>query len=112
MITAKRLHGCVVEDTDWSAERFVEIKSNPAFPRCFGSLRICPSRTGAGNPIEIASNFQSVISGLICATIARGVNFGPDLNFRLSVREISSFTFEPPTSITRILFFKGIASVL
>jgi hypothetical protein len=28
------------------------------------------------------------------------------LNFLLSVREIISFTFEPPTSMTRILFFK------
>jgi hypothetical protein len=28
------------------------------------------------------------------------------LNFLLSTREIISFTFEPPTSMTRILFFK------
>jgi hypothetical protein len=28
------------------------------------------------------------------------------LNFLRSVRETISFTFEPPTSITRIFFFK------
>jgi hypothetical protein len=65
-----------------------------------------PLRTGEGNPSEIASNFQSATSGLIWSTIARGVNFRPDLNFLLSAREIISFTFEPPTSITRIFFFK------
>jgi hypothetical protein len=63
-------------------------------------------RTGEGNPSETASNSQSATSGLIWFTIARGVNFRPDLNFLLSAREIISFTFEPPTSITRILFFK------
>ena len=55
-----------------------------------------------GNPIEIASNFQSLTSGSICATISRGVNCGPDLNFRFPTREIISFTFEPPMSMTRI----------
>ncbi len=82
-------------------------KSNPThpLPRCFGSLTIRPSRTGAGNPIEIASNFQSLTNGFISATIARGVKFSPDLNFRLSRREIINLTFEPPTSTTRICFF-------
>src|SRR5215475_8500971 len=83
-------------------------KLNPtqSWPRCFGSLTILPLRTGEGNPSETTSNFQSATSGLIAVTIARGVNFRPDLNFLLSVREIISFTFEPPTSMTRILFFK------
>src|SRR4029453_15831636 len=83
-------------------------KWNPTqpLPRCFGSLTILPLRTGEGNPIEMAWNFQSATKGLIWSTIARGVNFRPDLNFLLSVREIISFTFEPPTSITRIFFFK------
>src|SRR5438094_8767626 len=82
-------------------------KLNPTQPRprCFGSLTILPLRTGEGNPSEMASNCQSATSGLIWFTIARGVSFRPDLNFLLSVREIISFTFEPPTSITRILFF-------
>ena len=57
-----------------------------------GSTRIRPSRTGAGKPIEIASNFQSSISSFICATISRGVIFGPDLNFRRCAREIIIFT--------------------
>src|SRR5262245_26816604 len=30
---------------------------------------------------------------------------GPDLNFRRCAREIITFTLEPPTSMTRILFF-------
>ena len=84
------------------------LKSNPTqpLPRCLGSLRILPSRTGEGNPIEMASNSQSETKGLIWATIARGVNLAPDLNFLLSAREIISFTFEPPTSMTRTFFFK------
>src|SRR5436190_700586 len=79
-------------------------KSNPThpFPRCFGSLTIRPSRTGDGNPIAMASNFQSLTKGPISATISRGVNCGPDLNFRFFAREIISFTCEPPTSMTRI----------
>src|SRR4030095_3066579 len=83
-------------------------KLNPTHPRprCFGSLTILRLRTGEGNPSEIASNSQSATSGLIWLIIAPGVNFRPDLNFLLSAREIISFTFEPPTSITRILFFK------
>ena len=84
------------------------LKSNPTqpLPRCFGSLAILPSRTGEGNPSDTASNFQSATSGLIWFTISRGVSFPPDLTFLLSEREIISFTFEPPTSMTRILFFK------
>src|SRR6266545_3008652 len=85
---------------------FSKLNLTQPWPRCFGSLTILPLRTGAGNPSEIASNFQSATSGLIWSTIARGVNFRPDLNFLFSVREIISFTFEPPTSMTRILFFK------
>ena len=54
----------------------------------------------------MAPNFHSATNGLIWATIARGVNFRPDLNFLLSEREIISFTFEPPTSMTRIFLFK------
>src|SRR5262249_52791289 len=83
-------------------------KSNPTQPRprCFGSLMILPLCTGEGNPSEMLSNSQSVTSSLISSTIARGVSFPPDLNFLLSAREIISFTFEPPTSMTRILFFK------
>src|SRR5258707_8554815 len=30
---------------------------------------------------------------------------GPDLNFRRCAREIITFTFDPPTSMTRIFFF-------
>ena len=71
-----------------------------------------PSRTGAGNPIEMALNFQSLTNGFISATIARGVKFGPDLNFRLLRREIINLTLEPPMSITRIFFFMKIASAL
>ena len=85
---------------------FLKLYPTQPRPRCFGSLTILPSRTGEGNPSEIALNFQSATSGLISFTIARGVNFRPDLNFLLSPREIISFTFEPPTSMTRILFFK------
>jgi hypothetical protein len=54
----------------------------------------------------MASNSQSATSGLIWSTVARGVNFRPDLNFLLSVREIISFTFEPPMSMARTFFFK------
>jgi len=84
------------------------LKSNPTQPRprCFGSLTILPLRTGEGNPSEIASNSQSATSGLIWFTIARGVNLRPDLNFLLATREIISFTFEPPMSMTRTFFFK------
>ena len=85
---------------------FLKLNPTQPRPRCFGSLTILPFRTGEGNPIEIASNSQSATRGLISFTIARGVNFRPDLNFLLSPREIISFTFEPPTSITRIFFFK------
>ena len=71
-----------------------------------------PSRTGDGNPIEIASNFQSETNGLIWAIISRGVNFGPDLNFRFSRRETISFTFEPPMSMTRIFLLITTVSAL
>src|SRR5262245_43226636 len=74
-------------------------------PRCFGSVMIQPFRTGAGNPIEIASNVQSCNSDLSWVTSARGVISGPDLNFRRSSRDIIAFTFEPPTSMTRIRLF-------
>src|SRR5712675_3231105 len=74
-------------------------------PRCFGSFMIQPLRTGAGNPIEIASNVQSCNSELSWVTSSRGVISGPDLNFRRWAREIITFTFDPPTSMTRIFFF-------
>src|SRR6476659_9006791 len=74
-------------------------------PRCFGSVMIQPLRTGAGNPIEIASNVQSFTSDLSWATSSRGVISGPDVNFRRCAREIITFTFDPPTSMTRIFFF-------
>src|SRR5438034_2965981 len=77
-------------------------------PRCFGSLMIQPLRTGAGNPIEIASNVQSCNSELSWVTSSRGVISGPDLNFRRCAREIISFTFDPPTSMTRIFFFTAL----
>src|SRR5207249_10826293 len=34
-----------------------------------------------------------------------GVSSTPDFNFRRCARETFSFTFDPPTSMTRILFF-------
>src|SRR5262249_46958677 len=74
-------------------------------PRCFGSHMIQPLRTGAGNPIEIASNVQSCNSDLSSVTSSRGVISGPDLNFRRCAREIITFTLDPPISMTRILFF-------
>jgi len=85
---------------------FSKLNPTQPLPRRFGSVTILLSRTGEGNPIEMALNFQSATSGLIWSTIARGVNFRPDLNFLLSVREIISFTFEPPMSMTRTFFFK------
>ena len=57
-------------------------------------------------PSSFVALAANATNGLIWATIARGVNFRPDLNFRLWAREIISFTFDPPTSMTRIFFFK------
>src|ERR1044072_4229467 len=85
---------------------FSNLNPTQPLPKCFGSLTILPLRTGGGNPCEIGPNFQSATSGLIWSPIGRGVNFRPDLNFLRSPREIISFTFEPPTSMTRIFFFK------
>ncbi len=65
---------------------------------------IRPFWTGAGKPIEMASNFQPATIDLIFATICLGVIRGPESNFRLSFRDIISFTFVPPISMTRILF--------
>jgi hypothetical protein len=84
---------------------FLEVESDPAFAQMNGSLTICRCAPGR-KPSETASNSQSETNGLICFTVAPGVNFRPDLNFLPAAREIISFTFEPPTSITRILFFK------
>jgi hypothetical protein len=84
---------------------FSKSKLTHPLPKFFGSLRIRPSRTGAGNPMEMASNSQSLTNGLICGTSSRGVKVRPDLNFRFSAREIISFTFEPPMSMTNIRFF-------
>src|ERR1019366_749460 len=82
-------------------------KSNPTqpLPRCFGSRTMRPWRTGAGNPIEIASNFQPVTHFLIFATISRGLSAGPESNLRSSLIDMSNFTCVPPISATRTLFF-------
>src|SRR6266498_4036444 len=85
---------------------FSKLNLTQPWPRCFGSLTILPLRTGEGNPSEMASNSQSATRGLIRSTIARGVNFRPDLNFLLSGRKIISFTFEKTTSMMRFLYFK------
>src|SRR5205823_13574370 len=73
--------------------------------RCFGSFAIRPLRTTEGNPIETASYFQPWEFFLICDTNSFGDNFIPESNLRVSVREIISFTWVPPMSTTRILFF-------
>src|ERR1041385_678175 len=82
-------------------------KSNPTqpLPRCFGSLTICPPRTGAGKPIEIASKLQSAALRLICATNCFGRMVEPESNMRRSRGDIRSFTWVPPMSTTRTFFF-------
>src|SRR5690349_9040434 len=84
---------------------FSKLKRVQPGPRCFGSVMIQPLQMGAGNPMETASNLQSRNRGLSSLTISRGVIAGPDLNFRRWAREIITFTFEPPISITTIFFF-------
>src|ERR1051325_8278763 len=84
---------------------FSKLNRDQPAPRCFGSLTIQPLRTGAGNPIEIASKVQPRTNDLSSVTRSRGVMSGPDLNFRRCEREIITFTFDPPTSMTRIFFF-------
>ena len=107
MIAAERLHGCIIDDAHWFAQRFLEVESDPAFAQMFRLAHdFAVAHRGRKPESKSASNFQSATNGLIWFTIAPGVNFRPDLNFLLAAREIISFTFEPPTSITRILFFK------
>ena len=59
VITAERLQRGVVNDPHRFPERLREIESGPAVAEMFRILHDFPSRTGAGNPIETASKFQS-----------------------------------------------------
>ena len=91
---------------------FSKLNPTQPWPRCFGSLTMRPLDTSDGNPIEMQSNFQSAISGLIWDTISRGVMRGPDLNFRFFAREIINFTCVPPTSISKIFFFMIVSAAV
>src|SRR5437868_4662331 len=63
-ITSERLHGRVVHDPDWLAERFPKIKTRPAFPEIFrfdGDLSIfhrCRKTEGHGIEFPV---FQSLL---------------------------------------------------
>src|SRR5947208_13979574 len=46
MITTERLHGRIIDDTDWFAERLLEIKSNPAFAQMFWFAQDLPVAHG------------------------------------------------------------------
>jgi hypothetical protein len=35
VVTAERLHGCVIDNAHWFAKRFREIESNPPFAQMF-----------------------------------------------------------------------------
>ena len=67
-------------------------KSNPTqpLPRCFGSLAMHP-RAQVTEIHRDRVEFPIANQWLIWAIISRGVNFGPDLNFRFSRRETISF---------------------
>src|SRR5215212_5894186 len=82
-------------------------KSQPAQPvaRCFGSFTTRWFRTTEGKPIEIASYFQPAECFRIWETSSFGDSFIPESNFRVSFREIISFTCVPPMSTTRMFFF-------
>ena len=84
------------------------LKFQPTQPgaRCFGSFMIRPLWTGAGKPIDMASYFQPSAVVLICATNCFGESFVPESNLRFSLREIISFTWVPPMSMTRIFFIE------
>src|SRR3954469_12620023 len=82
-------------------------KFQPTQPgaRCFGAFTMRWSRTTDGKPIERASYFQPAVLALICETSSLGESVIPESNFRVSLREIISFTCVPPISTTRTFFF-------
>src|ERR1700730_6757792 len=84
---------------------FAQLNPTHPLPRCFGSRIMRLSRTGAGNPIDTASNFQSPTVCLNRLTNSRGLRFGPESNCRELLSDRSSFTWVPPMSATRIFFF-------
>ena len=105
-ITAERLHGRVVHDAHRFAERLCEIETDPVRRQdswvSAGSCRPRPARESRWRSRRVSNRPPA---SLVSATNWRGVSFGPDGNLRRLIRgEISSLTFEPPTSMTRILF--------
>src|SRR5437868_7267067 len=75
-------------------------------PRFFGSDKRRPFLTGAGNPTDTASNFQSDRFLRTLSRRERGVRSGPDSILRRSARESIIFTLVPPMSTTRIFFIR------
>src|SRR4051812_15526867 len=84
------------------------LKFQPTQPdaRCFGFFMMRPLWTGAGKPIEIASYFQPSAVFFTWEINCFGESFVPESNLRFSPREIMSFTWVPPISITRIFFMR------
>src|SRR5437763_17137212 len=98
--------GGVVKAAGSFTYRFFKFQPTQPGARCFGSFMIRPLWTGAGKPIEMASYFQPSAVVLICATSCLGESFVPESNLRFSLREIISFTWVPPMSMTRIFFIE------
>src|SRR5207244_7333133 len=64
---------------------FSRLKRVHPGPKFLGSLMMRPFRTGAGNHIETAADFQSFSSGFILLSISRGARIGNLMPSKLDV---------------------------
>jgi hypothetical protein len=108
VVATERLHGCVIDDAHWFAQRFLEVESDPAFaPDVSVRSRFCRCAPGKETRVKRRRIPNRQLNGFDLVHHRTRRQFLSRLEiFFLAAREIISFTFEPPTSITRILFFK------